>query len=180
MDKERRNILKVISLIALLVIIDLLIKSWVANNFGLGQKQELLGSSFMLVRVDNLGMATRLNSNLNIQEIGGWGFKILSSVLFIKIFRKETLSVFKVSSTLILFGWIGNLLDRIFLSKGNQAYRFMDYFYENVLTNSVTNISSILSMTGWIILFIFIIVRFREFKKIFNRAGNKTETQQPL
>lgn len=170
---NQKNIFIVISPIIALVIIDLIIKYWISNNLLLGQRQELIGDVFMIIPINNLGMAFGFGSGLSIIDIGSWTIKIIFSVLFIKILNVKTLNIFKLSSALILFGWIGNLLDRLFLSRGIKGYRFMDYFYDNLITQNITNISSILSLTGWIIFLIFIIIRFKDFKKIFQKTKRK-------
>ncbi|WP_018342733.1 signal peptidase II [Cytophaga aurantiaca] len=164
MNKRTIQILKIILPIALLVAIDLLIKFQVRTHLEYGQMIELLGDKLMLTHVDNMGMA-----GFNVFKIGIWIFKGFTLILFILILRKNSLPIFMISSTLILLGWLGNSLDRLFFAKNTEGYMFMDYFYENIITHTITNISSLLTIAGCILLLFSIIAHFNAFKDIFRK-----------
>jgi len=114
-------------------------------------------------------MALGLGAELILIQIIGWIFKI-AFLFFYKNSKKDTLNISKIATTLIIFGWIGNLLDRLLISDNNGSYVQIDYFFDNVITKTATNISSMPSLTGWILLLIFAVIKFKKFKAIFKNT----------
>jgi signal peptidase II len=170
MQKKNPQVFIFIS-IAILVVIDLIIKYWVSNHLAVGQLKAIWGENFYITRVDNLWMAWGINIPRSyFFEIFRFIPKILFAVVFIIILRRDTLMVFKIPAALVLFGWTGNLLDRLLFAAGKPAYLFMDYFYDNLFTGSVISISSTFANVGWILLPLFVILKFKSFKNIFQKS----------
>lgn len=136
-----------------------------------GQTKELVGESFMLIHIENFGMATKYNANPLVWSITTYVFKIVVSIFLLIILMRSTLTIFKISSALILGGFIGNALDQLLLYSGNdEAYQCIDYLYVHVFAQIITNISSMLFVMGIVLLFISIVIRFNQFKKTFRWA----------
>jgi len=174
MNEKKKDVLKIILPLAILISIDLLVKSWVSNNLSLGERIDIFGDTFTLVRVESRAMQfQKFIGGFSILEISGWIIKILFLVIFIRAWKKDVSTVLRLSLSLILFGIIGNLLDRfIFMNEWGDSYRSLSYFYDR-LTDRHTSISSTLSSLGLITSIGFLIIRFKEFKGIFQSKNSK-------
>lgn len=103
-----------IAIVALVVIIDQVIKYFVSINLKPIGSVEAIPHILDLVYVENRGVAFGMFSDLR------WLFVVLTSVviaifLFLLIKNSKKSKLFCVSSALIIGGGIGNLIDRLFL-----------------------------------------------------------------
>src|SRR3989338_4530328 len=103
-----------LSLSALIVILDQLIKVWITSCFAYGENLYIL-SVFDLVLVNNTGAAFSF-----LSDAGGmqrWLFSVIAviaSVWIVWLLRKHSAqTLFALSLSLILGGALGNLIDRI-------------------------------------------------------------------
>ena len=109
MDKKTKIML---SIAALVVVLDQFTKFLVKNNLQLGDSIPLIKNIFHLTYVTNTGSAFGLFKNLNVF------FVIFSIIVIFVIFyylrqikKKERLVIYSIG--LLLGGTIGNLIDRI-------------------------------------------------------------------
>ena len=94
--------------------------------------------------------------------------QVLFVLLFFRLQKLEVHRLFKYSSTMIVFGWLGNFLDKLILSQDGANYLHLDYFNIGGSGNFM-NISSVLVLIGWILFLAAIIIGFKDLKKIFKR-----------
>jgi lipoprotein signal peptidase len=163
---------RILLFVASLAIFDLIIKIWTVRTLGFQNKLKLIGDLVWIIPIRNVGTSGKTLFATD-------GILILLQLLFLFVFyRIQTQGVakgFKWASSLIVFGWIGNWADHFIFSDEAYPAQFthMDYFYDGVLTNSVTSITQIMILGGWLLLLIMIIVRFRDVRKIFSNATSK-------
>lgn len=158
------------SLIIILIIVmtDLIIKSWITNNLEAGQTQTVLGGALVVANIKNMKLAL----GMGIDYLGYLRilFQLVFVVLFIRIQTVNTTGrLFKIASLLIVTGWTGNYIDKFLFSKGNSAYLWMDYL--SVFSMPFINLSSLMIYVGWLLFFLALIIQFGDMKVIFRRPG---------
>jgi lipoprotein signal peptidase len=169
MKKLQNLSLGFIGLALVLIIADLIIKYFIIRKFEPGEIISLLNGGILAGRIENLRIPFGFNGGLGI-----FGYIVvaiqLTFVMFsIRIQKREIDKFFKFSSALIVFGWIGNYLDRLFFAYGNWAYVHLDYFNFAFAGNSFINLSSLMLLFGWIILAAISVIKFQEFKSLFRK-----------
>jgi signal peptidase II len=162
--------LRILIIVLTITVLDLIIKAWALSALGFGNQMKLAGDIFLIVPVKNIRMSLGISNYWSIAVILDLLFKLLFLVFFTRIHNRVIADGFKWSSALILFGWIGNFIDRLLFSEGDSSYIHMDYFYDGLVTRSVTSITTAMILAGWIVLLVVTIVRFRDLKKIFAKA----------
>jgi signal peptidase II len=110
----RGELLRWLSLSALVIVLDQLSKAWITNHFALGENLYVL-SVFNLVLAHNTGAAfSFLNDAGGMQR---WLFSIIAitaSIWIVWLLRKHAAqTLFAFALSLILGGALGNLIDRI-------------------------------------------------------------------
>ncbi len=151
---------------------DLLTKYMIIQKFEQGEMLSLLNGWVAIGRIENLRLPLGFNGGL-----GFFGYLVIAIQLvfvfyFMRIQLRKVDNFFKFSSALIVFGWMGNYLDRLFFANGNWAYVHLDYFNLTLAGNAVINISSLMILIGWIVLVVISLIRFNEFKSIFRENRN--------
>lgn len=149
-----------------LIILDLIFKNLILSNFEQGS-YEKIGGGLM-----NIGKVKTTQ-----RPFGSGLFNTLfpiAQILFVLLtFRLQKLEIhklFKYSSAMIVFGWIGNFLDKLILSNWESGYVHLDYF--NIgRKGPFMNISSILASIGLILFVVAIIIGFKDLKKIFKKSA---------
>lgn len=153
----------------ILCVTDLVVKIFIIKNFEPGEIIPKLNGWIAIGRIETLRMPFGFN--------GGPGFfgyfviavQLVFVIFFIRIQSRSVDKFFKLASVFIVFGWIGNYLDRLFFANGNWAYVHLDYFNFALAGNSVVNISSIMILIGWIVFIVNSVIKFREFRSLFRK-----------
>lgn len=152
-----------------LFLTDLIIKYFITMKFQPGETTSIANSWITIGRVENLRLPLGFNGGLGVVGYIIIAVQLLFLMLFIRIQIRDVDPYFKYSSVLIVLGWIGNYLDRLFFAKGNWAYVHLDYFNLALAGNSVINLSSLMILFGWIILAAISVIKFQEFKSLFRK-----------
>lgn len=97
-------------------------------------------------------------------------FQILIFILFLRVQGLEIKKLYKISVSLIIFGWMGNYLDKFILMSGDSNYQHLDYF-RIIGFRPFMNISTLMTSAGWILLLIAIVIGFKNLKLIFGKRG---------
>ncbi len=158
-----------IVLACVLCVTDLVVKIFIIKNFETGEIIPKLNGWIAIGRIETLRMPFGFN--------GGPGFfgylviavQVVFVIFFIRIQSREVDKFFKLATVFIVFGWIGNYLDRLFFAKGNWAYVNLDYFNLALAGNSVINLSSLMILIGWFLLIVVALLKFSEFKSLFRK-----------
>ena len=93
--------------------------------------------------------------------------------VFFVFFRSQTKDVntfLKYASTLIVFGLLGNFLDKILIGGWNSNYLHTDNLLFRFISRSIVNLSSILSSLGSLLLIIAIALNLKDFISLFKRT----------
>lgn len=140
-------------LIALLVVVDQILKQYFSTNYGLGEKSEVIDDFFYLTYTFNTGAAWSFLANVS------WGqlfFKILTPIaliLFVILYIfavKNNYRWLKVALVLVIAGTIGNYIDRLTLNGVIDflSFKFGDYHFP------VFNMADVFLVVGIIMVFI--------------------------
>ncbi|MBN1181543.1 MAG: signal peptidase II [Bacteroidales bacterium] len=158
-------------LVLILIIVDLLIKYIIISKLHQYQRIALLHGFIELCRIQTNSAAFGFAS-LNILGIIRLVLQVTFMILFIRIQFVSVNKWYKYSSALVVFGWIGNYLDKIIFSNGEKTYAHLDYFYVRGFSHSILNLSTVMTLTGWIAFIMVIIIRFKDLKIIFHKKAN--------
>jgi lipoprotein signal peptidase len=157
---------RVFAILFLLVVVDLLIKFLVIDSMSKGEMHSFMGTLITIARIETLRMAYGFSSGFNPVFYTGLLLQLSLSILFIRLQMVPVGRSLQASSLIILSGWVGNLLDMILFSEGRPGYVHLDYFSIGNFF-SFTNISSLLSLGGWV-LFVYAVVKdYRNLGLIF-------------
>jgi lipoprotein signal peptidase len=157
--------------------LDLLFKYLITNNLEIGEGIQILGGLITLCRIQNYGMAFGIPIGHLLIVIIKISIQAIFVILFIRIQQVKINKLIKYSSTLIVFGWIGNHLDRIFFASGDSRYFQLDYINVGWLFQLCTNISSLITILGWILFLIAIVIKFSDLKILFQKQNHTTPTK---
>lgn len=161
--------LKILLLPVLLMVADLIIKAWLVNTLPNGENITMAGGAIAIQRITTYRMALRVNAWPHIIDFVHLAFQIAFVVFFMKALRANVHNSFKLASALIVAGWIGLYLDRFLFSAPGSGALYQDYV---IIANSfVTSLTSLMIMVGWILLLLSVVIRFKDLKIIFKRAG---------
>lgn len=146
-----------------LIIIDLIIKVYIHQNFE-------YGTIYNWHNLITIGYAPSMyiphfSVLENIVLIGvaiiRTAIQILIIFLFIRMILKQekVRKLYRYAITLISFGAMGNFIDKIIFMKGDFRYFTLNYFTIGDGNGLFRNISSILIISGWILFFTDLIIR---------------------
>lgn len=155
-----------------LFVADLVIKYFITMKFQPGETISFANSWITIGRIENLRLPLGFVGGLDVVGYITIAVQLLFLMLFIRIQIRDVDPYFKYSSVLIVFGWIGNYLDRLFFAKGNWAYMHMDYFNLALAGKSVINLSSLMILIGWFLLLVVALLKFSEFKSLFRKNAS--------
>ncbi len=158
-----------ITIVIAIVITDLVFKTIIVNTYDVREIYQIFGGLITIGHVPTLRMSFGSGVNPMLLDTGMVLLFVILLFLFIKIQKIEIDKLYKYAITLIVFGWIGNYIDRIFLSKAVSNYQHLDYFNISGVFRSFTNLSSIIAVLGWLLSVVAIVVKFRELGKIFKK-----------
>lgn len=157
-------------LIALaVVIVDFAIKCIIAETFSVGEIVGTANGLLSVGRIPNMRMSLGLQSTITLLDILSVTFKLAMVVLFIRIQMVNVGKFLKVSSSLIVIGWFGIILDRLILANGMSNYIHMDYFCINGVMNYFLNLSSLMTTIGYILFVVALIVHRKDIKRVFRK-----------
>ena len=153
-----------------LIILDLVLKFIVDKTYEQGQFNQILGGLFTIGNVKTLSMAMGFDISQKLTIAIKILFQILIFILFLRVQGLEIKKLYKISVSLIIFGWMGNYLDMFILMSGDSNYQHLDYF-RIIGFRPFMNISTLMTSTGWILLLIAIVIGFKNLKLIFGKRG---------
>jgi lipoprotein signal peptidase len=164
--------------VACIAVLDLIIKTWVVSTIGFQKELKLVEDTFSIIAIKNMRMAFGFRDSTQFLLFEGIDiiFKLLFLFVFARIQTRDVAKGFKWAAAMIVFGWVGNLADRLIFSEegDNGSYLHMDYFYDALATNAVTSITTMMIMIGWVLLVIMVLVRNKDVRKIFVRSKSVT------
>ena len=109
---------KTLLIVALILIIDQVVKIWIKTNMTLGQEYHVLGNWFIIHFTENPGMAFGLEFSGNYGKLMLSLFRLVAiTVLVFYIYnltRHKVSNIVLVSLSLVLAGAIGNMIDSAF------------------------------------------------------------------
>jgi len=112
---------KYIAVITIIIILvaDQLLKIWTKSNMALGESQEVIGSFFQLVFVENTGMAFGMGFGGNTGKLILSLFRIVAAFVILwyiikQLKKPEVSTFFVICLSLVFCGTIGNILDSAF------------------------------------------------------------------
>lgn len=152
-----------------LIILDLFIKIFINKNYEQGQFNQILGGLFTIGNVKTVSMALGFDISHKIMIAIKVIFQLAIVLLFFRVQRLNIKKLYKVSVSLIVFGWLGNYLDKFILMSGDSNYQHLDYF-RIIGFRPFLNISTVMTSIGWILLLIAIVIGFKDIKMIFGKA----------
>jgi lipoprotein signal peptidase len=157
---------KAFAILFLLVAVDLLIKFLIIDGLNKGEMHPFMGGLVTISRIETFRMAYGFSSGFNPVFYIGLILQLCLSILFIRLLTVPSGRSLQTSSLMILSGWAGNLIDMILFSEGRPGYVHLDYFSIGNFF-SFTNISSLLSLAGWILFVYAVIKDYRKLGLIF-------------
>jgi len=149
--------------------IDFAIKYIIADTFSVG---EIIGTANGLLsvgRIPNMKMSLGMHSTITLFDILSVAFQLVMVILFVRIQLVNVGKLLKVSSSLIVIGWFGIILDRLMLANGMSNYINMDYFCINGVMNYFLNLSSLMTTIGYILFVVALIVHRKDIKVILKK-----------
>lgn len=145
-----------------IIIVDRLVKFYVAEYISVGQSIPVLGKFFQITLVSNIGAAFGMFQGFS------WFFILASCIVFglvVFYYQKIILNRWLVFTTaFILGGTVGNMLDRIFFG---HVIDYIDFIFWPAF-----NISDMALTTGAIMLIIFL---FKKEKHIGEEGDDRIE-----
>lgn|GEM_PF-4065503 len=142
-----------------ILILDLILKSLIQRNIADGHYKEILGGLITLGKIPNFKMALGSNVTATLLSAVIIIFQLAFTYVSFLLQKSEVNNLFKYSTTVIVCGWLGNLLDKLFFSNGNKSYVSLDYF--NIAgTSFYSNLSSVMTQIGWLLLLLAITLNF--------------------
>jgi len=145
-------------LIAVLLILDYITKTYVRNNLPLGLKNEVIPDFFYITHVENTGAAFGILKN------GRYFFIVLTVIIcgiLVYIMIKNKQKILRISISFILAGAAGNWIDRVFRGAVTDFLDFYIFGYDY----PVFNFADICINVGTYILFFYILFIYKEPKK---------------
>lgn len=165
----KKNITKKLILICFgITLLDFAIRIFISSKMTLGTFNEILGGLITVSPIKTSTIAFGNGPAIKLEQISIMVFQLLFVLLFVRIQKLEINKLFKYATTLIVFGWLGNYLDQIFLARGIPNYQHLDYF-KILNIGSFTNISTILVLVGWVLLIFAVVIGFKDLKIIFRK-----------
>jgi lipoprotein signal peptidase len=169
--KKLQNIsLGFILLSILLSITDLIIKYLIAETFEPGELNSHLNGWVLIGRIENLRFPLGFNGGVGVFGYAVIAIQVVLVMFFVRIQIREADKYFKYSSALIVFGWVGNYLDRLFFANDNWAYVHLDYFNLAIAGKSFINLSSLMILTGWILFIAVALLKFNQFIGLLRKS----------
>lgn len=140
-------------------ILDLILKSHIHRNIPDDHFEEIFGGLITLGKMPNLKMAFGSNAIGILLSVVIITFQLAFTYFSCLLQKSEANSLFKYATTMIVCGWLGNLLDKIFFSNGDTSYVSLGYF--NIAgTSFYSNLSSFMTHLGWLLLLFAIVLNF--------------------
>jgi len=152
-------------LIAVLLILDYITKTYVRNNMPIGQKNEVIPGFFYFTHVENTGAAFGILKN------GRYFFIVLTVIIcaiLVYIMIKNKQKILRLSISFILAGAAGNWIDRVFRGAVTDFFDFYIFGYDY----PVFNVADICINIGTYILFFYILFIYKEPKKNQDEAND--------
>jgi lipoprotein signal peptidase len=149
-----------------IIALDFISKIVVIKTFQPYEHIEWLGGLIGIGRISTVKMSFGFRFGYASIDIVQIILDLILVIGFFKIQRIEISKLYKYAATLIVFGLLGNYLDRAILANGNIGYLNLSYLN---LNNSFTNLSSLMHTIGWTLLLIALISKFSDFKLIFRK-----------
>lgn len=120
-NKQRKQTILAISLVAALIVIDQVVKIIVKTNMVMGEEFNVIGTWFRIHFTENEGFAFGTSFGGRAGKIALTVFRLLASGaivwLLCRLLRKGTRTSLVVSLSLILAGAVGNLVDCLFYGR---------------------------------------------------------------
>lgn len=120
-EKKHKGLAASLAIIAVIIILDQILKVWVKTHMAIGEEIPILGNFFKLLFIENPGMAFGMLGSGGIVKLLLSIFRILAVIaLFYVLFRltkKDTPWGVLVGIALITAGALGNIIDCVFYGK---------------------------------------------------------------
>ncbi len=158
------------AIIGAVILFDLLIKKYIVNNFEIGQTIFSIKGFLIVAKIEMHSISYGWKQPINYSLIINIIFQAAFLILFIRMLVKKVNFRFIIFSFMIISGWAGNYLDKLFFSTSS-SYQQLDYLSFAIVSDAFTNISSLLSLVGWAVLVLAAIFKLEDFKRVFNRSG---------
>ena len=156
-------------IIMAIILLDLFIKRWLINNFEIGEIAVSIKNFLIVSRVETHTMSYGFRPQVDYFFIIEIGFQLIFLLFFITILIRKINMQFILFSIMIIGGWAGNYFDKLFFSN-TSSYQHLDYLNFNVVSSAFINLSSLMSMLGWILLIFTVIFKYKDFRKVFVKA----------
>jgi signal peptidase II len=126
---EKRELMRWLSLAALIIVLDQISKLWISSHFMYGEGLRVMGF-FNLVLAHNTGAAFSF-----LNDAGGWqrwmfsAIAIVAAVWIVRLLRQHAQqTLFCLALALVLGGALGNLIDRVAYG---YVVDFLDFYWGN-------------------------------------------------
>lgn len=156
------------AIVCIVILIDLLIKNWIVRNTAVGEVITSVQNLLVVARIETHTMSRGFKPQFDYSIIVRAVFFVLFFILLIRIIMRKASDVFIISLFMIIAGWGGDYIDKLFFSTG-AGYQHLDYLSFDLISSAFVNLSFLVTITGWLLLVYFAIFRFKDFKRIFER-----------
>ena len=126
-NTARKNLIRWLSLAALLIVLDQITKLWISSRFVYGESLRIM-DHFNLVLAHNSGAAFSF-----LNDAGGWqrwmfsGIAIVAAIWIVRLLQQHAQQkLFCLALTLVLGGALGNLIDRVAYG---YVVDFLDFYW---------------------------------------------------
>jgi len=155
-------------IIAVLILLDLLVKKYISSNFEIGTPILSIKSFLIIAKVETHNMSYGWRQQIDYVSIVTIICKVLFLIVFRRMWMRKINNLFLIFSFMIIAGWAGNYFDKLFFSTSS-SYKHLDYLNFTIISDAFTNLSSLISLLGWALLIVAVTFKFNDFKKIFER-----------
>jgi len=155
-------------IIAVLILLDLLVKKYISSNFEIGTPIFSIKSFLIIAKVETHNMSYGWRQQIDYVSIVTIICKVLFLIVFRRMWMRKINNLFLIFSFMIIAGWAGNYFDKLFFSTSS-SYKHLDYLNFTIISDAFTNLSSLISLLGWALLIVAVTFKFNDFKKIFER-----------
>ncbi|NBW36436.1 MAG: hypothetical protein EBR30_15745 [Cytophagia bacterium] len=164
---------KILIISLIIVVVDFIAKALIYTRYTLGQGIDVIDGWLGIYHVETLGFGF------------SFYFRTLSLLFFlyilIRIIQSKTTGIFKMSTSLLCFGLIGDFLDTLLFGymwgysdfklsssfNGEITFKYIEYLYINLgITRPTNSLSSLMANIGLIIFIGATIFRFKDLKEI--------------
>ena len=161
-----------IAIVCIIILIDLLLKTWIIKNSDFGEVIISIKNFLIVARIETHTLSWGLRSQFDYSTIIKAVFFLLFLILFIRLIMRKANHVFTTSVFMIIAGWGGNYLDKLLFST-SASYQQLDYLSFDLISSAFINLGFLVTMAGWLLLIFFVIIKFKDFKRIFESKPSR-------